>query len=58
MRNSGVTLPVLGATIAGAIIGGFAVPAMAGEAIPPAVQRRLDELDLKVRTLERQQEAV
>ncbi len=56
MRNSGVTLPVLGATMAGWMTGGLAVPAMAEDAIPPAVQRRLEELELKVRTLERQQE--
>ena len=56
MRNSGVTRPVLGATIAGWIMGGLAVPAMAEDAIPPAVQRRLEELEQKVRTLERQQE--
>ncbi|MGH8563656.1 MAG: OprO/OprP family phosphate-selective porin [Gammaproteobacteria bacterium] len=36
--------------------GGFAVPTMAEEAIPPAVQRHLDELERKVRILERQQE--
>ena len=56
MRNSGVTRPVLCATIAGWIMGGLGGPVMAEEAIPPAVQRRLEELELKVRTLERQQE--
>ena len=56
MRNSGVTRPVLGATIAGWLMGGLGGPAMAEDAIPPAVQRRLEELELKVRTLERQQE--
>jgi phosphate-selective porin OprO and OprP len=56
MRNSGVTRPVVGATIAGWMMGGLAVPAMAEDAIPPAVQRRLEELELKVRILERQQE--
>ena len=56
MRNSGVTRPVMGATIAGWLMGGLGGPAMAEEAIPPAVQRRLEELELKVRTLERQQE--
>jgi phosphate-selective porin OprO and OprP len=56
MRNSGVTRPVLGATIAGWLMGALGGPAMAEEAIPPAVQKRLEELELKVRTLERQQE--
>lgn len=56
MRNSGVTRPVLGATIAAWMTGDLAVPVLAEEAIPPAVQRRLEELELKVRTLERQQE--
>jgi phosphate-selective porin OprO/OprP len=35
---------------------GLAVSARAEDAIPPAVQKRLEELELKVRTLERQQE--
>ena len=51
MRNSTLTLTLL----AGLATGCHASLA-AEEAIPPAVQQRIDELDLKVRTLERRLE--
>ncbi len=56
MRNSGTARRVLGATIAACVTGGLGLQAGAEEAIPPAVQKRLEELEQKVRLLERQQE--
>ncbi|MGH8543206.1 MAG: OprO/OprP family phosphate-selective porin [Gammaproteobacteria bacterium] len=49
MRNSTLTL-------LGGLATGFHASLAAEEAIPPAVQQRIDELDLKVRTLERRLE--
>ena len=51
MRNSTLTLPLLGG-----LATGFHASLAAEEVIPPAVQQRIDELDLKVRTLERRLE--
>ncbi len=51
MRNSTLTL-----TLLGGLATGFHASLAAEEAIPPAVQQRIDELDLKVRTLERRLE--
>ncbi|MFH0342880.1 MAG: OprO/OprP family phosphate-selective porin [Chromatiales bacterium] len=51
MRNSTLTL-----TLLGGLATGFHASLAAEEAISPAVQQRIDELDLKVRTLERRLE--
>ncbi len=51
MRNSTLTL-----TLLGGFATGFHASLAAEEAISPAVQQRIDELDLKVRTLERRLE--
>jgi len=51
MRNSTLTL-----TLLGGLATGCHASLAAEEAIPPAVQQRIDELDLKVRTLERRLE--
>ncbi len=51
MRHSTLTL-----TLLGGLATGCHASLAAEEAIPPAVQQRIDELDLKVRTLERRLE--
>ncbi|MGH8508065.1 MAG: OprO/OprP family phosphate-selective porin [Gammaproteobacteria bacterium] len=51
MRNSTLTF-----TLLGGLATGVHASLAAEEAIPPAVQERIDELDLKVRTLERKLE--